>query len=138
MVDDDADAESLLLADTSLLDLGNGETTTDADLGVVTDGRAADGRTEELKRAGSEVESLLLAVHPPPVLAAGLVEPRLDAALFRVSLKFFTPASRHQPANPCLDPSAPDHRPTCKRLTEMVVVQHVILAPSHLFVPSQQ
>lgn len=81
VVDDDADAEGLLLADTSLLDLRDGESTTGTDLGVVPDGGAADSRAEELKRAGSEVEGLLLAVHPPPVLAAGLVEPRLDAAL---------------------------------------------------------
>lgn len=81
MVDGDAQTLGLLAADTSLLELRERETTTLADLGVVSDRRATDGRAKRLQRADTERECLLDTVLPTAVLAARLVEPGLDPAL---------------------------------------------------------
>jgi hypothetical protein len=81
VVNDDTETLGLLPGDTSLLQLGESETTTEPDLGVVSDGRGTNGRTEELKRPDSESEGLLLTSNTPGVLSAWLVEPGLDPLL---------------------------------------------------------
>ena len=81
MVDDNADTTRLLLADTSLLELIQGEATALTELAVVADGLAADGGAEELKGADAKGCGLGLAGGAAAELAAGLVEPGADAAL---------------------------------------------------------
>lgn len=84
VVDDDTETLGLLSGNTSLLQLRKGESTTEPDLGVVTDRRGTDGGAEQLKGSDSEVESLLLTGNTPGVLATGLVEPGLDTLLFNI------------------------------------------------------
>ena len=81
VVDDDADTTRLLLADTSLLELSQGEATALTDLPVVADGLRANGGAEEGEGADTELGSLLLAGLAAAKLAAGLVEPGADTAL---------------------------------------------------------
>lgn len=81
MVDRDAETAGLLLSNTGELELGEGETATLADLGVVADGGAADSRAERLKGANAEGGRLGLTSLAPAELAAGLVEPGLHAGL---------------------------------------------------------
>jgi hypothetical protein len=58
------------------------ETTTSTKLGVVLDGRAADSRAQKsINRSRSDASSLLDACNSSRLLAAGLVEPGLYAAL---------------------------------------------------------
>ena len=81
MVDDNADTTRLLLADTSLLELSQGEATALTDLPVVTDGLRANGGAEEGEGADTELGGLRLAGLTAAELAAGLVEPSADTAL---------------------------------------------------------
>lgn len=81
MVDDDADTTRLLLADASLLELGQGEATALTDFPVVADGLRTDGGAEEGEGADAELSSLGLARVTAAELAAGLVEPGADTAL---------------------------------------------------------
>lgn len=81
MVDNNADTTRLLLANTSLLELSQGEATALADLPVVAHGLRANGRTEEGEGADAELGSLSLAGLAATKLAAGLVEPGADTAL---------------------------------------------------------
>ena len=81
VVDDNADTTRLLLADTSLLELSQGEATALTDLPVVADGLRADSGAEEGEGADTELGSLLLAGLAAAKLAAGLVEPGADTAL---------------------------------------------------------
>lgn len=81
VVDDDTQTLGLLPGDTGLLQLGEGETSTEPDLSVVSLGRSSDGRSEQLKGSNSEVQGLLLTSDTPGVLSAGLVEPGLDTLL---------------------------------------------------------
>jgi hypothetical protein len=81
VVDDDTQTLGLLPGDTGLLQLGEGETSTEPDLGVVSLGRGSNGRSEQLEGSNSEVQGLLLTSDTPGVLSAGLVEPGLDTLL---------------------------------------------------------
>ncbi len=81
MVDNDTETLSLLLPDTSLLDLAQGETTTESNFGVVSDGWASNGRSEELERSNTEGECLGLTGDSSTELASWLVEPGLDPLL---------------------------------------------------------
>ena len=81
MVDDNADTTRLLLADTSLLELSQGEATALADFPVVADGLCADGGAEEGEGANAELGGLRLTGLATAKLAAGLVEPGADTAL---------------------------------------------------------
>lgn len=81
VVDDDADTTRLLLADTSLLELGEGEATALTDFPVVADGLRTDGGAEESEGTNAELSSLLLARVAAAELAARLVEPGADTAL---------------------------------------------------------
>lgn len=81
MVDDDADTTRLLLANTSLLDLSQGEATTLTDFPVVADGLRTDSGAEEGEGANAELGSLGLAGSAAAELAAGLVEPGADPGL---------------------------------------------------------
>ena len=81
MVDDNADTTRLLLADTSLLELSQGEATALTDLPVVTDGLRTDSGAEEGEGANAELGGLRLTGLATTKLAAGLVEPGADTAL---------------------------------------------------------
>ena len=81
VVDDDTQTLGLLPGDAGLLQLGEGETSTEPDLGVVSLGGGTNGRSEQLKGSNSEVQGLLLTSDTPGVLSAGLVEPGLDTLL---------------------------------------------------------
>jgi len=82
VVDDDTQTLCLLSGNTGLLDLGQGESSTETDLGVVSDRRGSDGGSEELEGSDTEVQGLGLSGDPSPVLSAGLVEPGLDPFLW--------------------------------------------------------
>lgn len=81
MVDDDAEPARSLARHTGLLELGEGEAAALAQLGVVADGLATDGRAEGLEGADTEGSGLGDTGITPAQLAAGLVEPCADAAL---------------------------------------------------------
>ena len=81
VVDDDTDTAGSLAADTSLLELGEGESTALTDLAVVADSLATDGGAEEGQGTDAELRSLGLAGLTAAELAAGLVEPGADTAL---------------------------------------------------------
>ncbi len=81
VINHDSQTLRLLSRDSSLFDLAQSETTTDSSLGVVSNGRASDGRTEELKRSNTESECFLFTGSPSSVFTSGLVEPGLDSAL---------------------------------------------------------
>lgn len=81
VVDYDAYTTCLLLANARLLELGQGESTALADLGVVADGLSTDSRAKQLERTDTERGSLSLAGTAAAELASGLVEPGADAAL---------------------------------------------------------
>ena len=81
MVDDDANTAGSLAADTSLLELSEGESTALTDLAVVADGLATDGGAEEGKGTDTEDSSLLRAGLAATKLASGLVEPGAHAQL---------------------------------------------------------
>ena len=81
MVHNDTNTTGLLLANTSLLELSEGETTALADFPVVSDGLATDGGAEELKGTDAKLGSLGLTGVAAAELAAGLVEPGADTAL---------------------------------------------------------
>lgn len=66
---------------TSLLELGESETTALTELAVVADSLSTDGGTEEFKRAGTKGSSLGLAGLAAAEFAAGLVEPGAHAQL---------------------------------------------------------
>lgn len=75
VVNDDADTTSLLAADTSLLELGQGEPTTLTNLPVVSHGLAADCGAEEVERAHAQSSGLGLASLAAAELAPRLIEP---------------------------------------------------------------
>jgi hypothetical protein len=81
VVNDDTQALGLLPRDTGLLQLGESETSTEPNLGVVSLGGGTDGRSEQLEGSDSEGQGLLLTSDTPGVLSAGLVEPGLDTLL---------------------------------------------------------
>ena len=81
MVDDDADTTRLLLSNTSLLELAQGEATALTDFPVVAHSLGADGGAEEGQRADAELRGFRLAGLAAAELAPGLVEPGADSAL---------------------------------------------------------
>ena len=81
MVDDDADATRLLLADAGLLEFGEREAAALADFPVVAHRLRADGGAEEGQRADAELRGFRLAGLAAAELAPGLVEPGADSAL---------------------------------------------------------
>lgn len=81
MINNDTQTLGGLSGDTGLLDLGEGETSTEPDLGVVSDRGGSDGGSEELKGSDTQGQGLGLSGDPSPVLSAGLVEPGLDPFL---------------------------------------------------------
>ena len=81
MVNDDSETKSLLSADTSLLELCQGETTTLTNLRVVTNGLTTNGRTEELQRTSTEESYFCLARSAAALLATGLIEPGSNPTL---------------------------------------------------------
>jgi hypothetical protein len=82
VINDDSQTLGLLSGDTGLLDLGQGESSTETDLGVVSDRGGSDGGSEELEGSDTQGEGLGLSGYPSPVLSAGLVEPGLDPFLW--------------------------------------------------------
>ena len=81
MVNGNADAERLLAADTSLLQLSEREATALTELAVVAHGLAADSRAEDIEGANAKGSGLLFARDAAALLAARLIKPGLDAAL---------------------------------------------------------
>ena len=81
VVNNDTNTTSLLLANTSLLQLGEGEATALTELAVVAHGLAADSRAEDIKGANAKGSGLLFARNAAALLAPRLVKPGLDAAL---------------------------------------------------------
>lgn len=81
VVEGDTDGARVLLAETGSLDLLNGETTSGADLGVVSQGGASDSGAEGLDGAQAKLGSLGLTRSASPLLGTGLVEPDLDPTL---------------------------------------------------------
>ena len=81
VVNGNADAERLLAADTSLLQLGEREAAALTELAVVAHGLAADSRAEDIKGANAKGSGLLFARDAAALLAPRLVKPGLDAAL---------------------------------------------------------
>ena len=81
VVDHDTNTTSLLAANTSLLELAEGEATAFADLAVVTNGLSTDSGTEEGEGADTEAGGLLLAGLATAELAAWLVKPCADTEL---------------------------------------------------------
>ena len=81
MVDNDTKSQSSLGTDSSLLQFSESETTTLADLGVVSYSLATDGGAEGLEGAGTEKGSLGTACSSAAELAAWLVEPGAYTAL---------------------------------------------------------
>lgn len=81
VVNNDTDTTRLLLADTGLLQLSEGETPALTDLAVVTDGLGMDGGAEVGEGADAKGCSLGLAGLTTADLATGLVEPGADACL---------------------------------------------------------
>lgn len=81
VVDGDTDRARVLLAQTGSLDLLNRETTTRADLGVVSERGASHGGAQKLDGAQAQLGSLGLTRSASPLLGTGLVEPDLDPTL---------------------------------------------------------
>ena len=81
VVDDDADATRLLLANTGLLEFSQGETAALTDFAVVAHSLRTHGGAEEGEGADTERGGLGLASLATAELAAGLVEPGADTAL---------------------------------------------------------
>ena len=81
VVHGDADRTGVLLAQAGSLDLLNGEATTRADLGVVSERGASDGGAERLDGSETELGRLGLTSGASPLLGSGLVEPDLDPTL---------------------------------------------------------
>lgn len=81
MVDWDANRQSLLAADSSCLDLFEGEATAGSELGVVLYSWAANGRSEEFDWARSDASGLFNTGISSSLFAAWLIEPCLDTAL---------------------------------------------------------
>jgi hypothetical protein len=81
VINDDTQTLGFLSGDTGLLDFGQGESSTEPDLGVVSDRRSSDGGSEELERSDTQGQGLGLSGGSSPVLSSGLVEPGLDPFL---------------------------------------------------------
>lgn len=81
MIHDDTNTPSLLLSNTSLLELGEGESTALADFPVVSDGLSTDGGAEERERANTESGGLGFAGLATAELASGLVKPGANPEL---------------------------------------------------------
>ena len=81
VVNNDTNTTSLLLANTSLLQLGEGEATALTDFPVVSDSLGTDGGAEESKGTDTKLSSLGLAGCATTELAAGLVEPGANTEL---------------------------------------------------------
>lgn len=81
VVNNNANTSGLLLADTSILQLGEGETTAFTDFPVVSDSLGTDSGAEEGKGTDAKGSSLGLAGCATTKLAAGLVKPGADTGL---------------------------------------------------------
>ncbi len=81
MVDHYADTTSLLLSNTRLLELSEGEATALAKFSVVANSLASYGRSQESEWADTECGGLGLAGIATAKLAAGLVKPSANSAL---------------------------------------------------------
>ena len=81
MVNNNSNTTSLLPSDTSLLELGESESTTLTDLAVVADGLATDGGTKEREGADTESGGLGLAGIASAQFTPWLVEPSANTAL---------------------------------------------------------
>lgn len=81
MVNHDTNTTRSLPANTGLLELSKGESTTLTDLDVVADSLSTDGGAEGGDGADTESSGLGLTGLTTAKLAAGLVEPGLDSAL---------------------------------------------------------
>lgn len=81
MVNNNTDTTRLLLANTSLLQLGKGESPTLTNLAIVADSLGANGGAEEVERTDTESGSLDLASLATAELATWLVKPGADAGL---------------------------------------------------------
>jgi hypothetical protein len=81
VVYNNADAECLLAADTSLLEFSQGETASLTDFAVVPDGGCTDSGAKEIERANTELSGLGYTSVTPAEFASGLVEPGPHPAL---------------------------------------------------------
>jgi len=81
VINDYADAESLLPSDTSFFEFSECKSTTLPDLSVVADCGSTDGRTEGFQWTNTKGSSLGLAGLTTAELASWLVEPGANAAL---------------------------------------------------------
>jgi len=81
VIDGDSESLSLLLSNTSSLELPESETSSLSDLGVVPDGGASDGGSESLEGSSSEGGGLGGSSLSSSRLSSRLVEPGLHSSL---------------------------------------------------------
>ena len=81
MINSNANTPGLLSANSSLLELTKGESTTFAKLAVVLNSLATDGRSEGVQRADTKGSGLDLPSVASAKFASWLIEPGADAAL---------------------------------------------------------
>lgn len=113
MINNDTETLGGLSGDTGLLDLGEGETSTEPDLGVVSDRGGSDGGSEELKGSDTQGQGLGLSGDPSPVLSAGLVEPGLDPFLWEAQSCLAAASELTTPLSWSVCPSIPAFSLTC-------------------------